>query len=620
MNVDVSARRAARSPSTCSATSTPCRSPAARRRASPRGWPTSSQPRFSPDGRRIAFTSDRGGGDNIWLMNVDGSDKRQLTKEDFRLLNQPSWSPDGRFIVAKKHFTTGRSLGTGEVWLYHVSGGGGVPLVKRASEQHQKELGEPIYAPDGKSVYLHPQRHARRRSSNMRRIRTPTCSTSSATTSTPARSTTAVSGAGGSVRPTPSPDGKKIAFVRRERDQSKLYVKDLAIGRGAQDLRRARPGRAGDLGGDRRLSEHGLDAGQPSRSCSGRAARSAASTPTAASARGDPVPRQRHARGRSTRRIRRSRSRPTASRPRCRAGPSVSPDGRQVVFESLGKLWIKPMAGGAPRRLTERRRGELRAVPVLVARRPDASSSSAGPMRASAGSAPSPRGGGAARDVTTPARPLRAARASRPTARRSCSSRRSGGGLTSPRWSDNPGVYRVAGDRRRAGARSREDGAAPQFGAANDRAVHDRARATASASWSAPISTARRKRVHAERRTGQRLSTSRPTAGYVAFRQNYEAFVMPLMPGSQEVAVDTKGGALPVTRVSADGADFIHWSNDGGAAPLEHGADALHAPTPTRSVPRRAGRRGRAEVRAADDRRVAVDGASPPTSRPGRSR
>ena len=46
--------------------------------------------------------SDRGGGDNIWIMNVDGSDKRQLTKEDFRLLYQPSWSPDGRFISAKK--------------------------------------------------------------------------------------------------------------------------------------------------------------------------------------------------------------------------------------------------------------------------------------------------------------------------------------------------------------------------------------------------------------------------------------------------------------------------------------------------------------------------------------
>ena len=37
------------------------------------GMPFEVQPRFSPDGRRIAFTSDRGGGDNIWVMNRDGS-------------------------------------------------------------------------------------------------------------------------------------------------------------------------------------------------------------------------------------------------------------------------------------------------------------------------------------------------------------------------------------------------------------------------------------------------------------------------------------------------------------------------------------------------------------------
>jgi hypothetical protein len=71
------------------------------------------QPRFSPDGKRISFTSDRGGGDNIWMMAADGNDKRQLTKEDFRLTNQASWSPDGQYIAAKKHFTTQRSLGTG---------------------------------------------------------------------------------------------------------------------------------------------------------------------------------------------------------------------------------------------------------------------------------------------------------------------------------------------------------------------------------------------------------------------------------------------------------------------------------------------------------------------------
>ena len=57
------------------------------------GHSWSMQPRFSPDGSEIAFTSDAAGGDNIWVMNTDGSDARPLTKEKFRLLNNPWWSP-----------------------------------------------------------------------------------------------------------------------------------------------------------------------------------------------------------------------------------------------------------------------------------------------------------------------------------------------------------------------------------------------------------------------------------------------------------------------------------------------------------------------------------------------
>ncbi len=109
------------------------------------------QPRYSPDGRTIAFTSDRGGGDNIWLVERDGSKPRPVTKEKFRLLNSPVWTPDGRFVAARKHFTSRRSLGAGEIWLYHRSGGKGLQMTKRKNEQ--KDLGEPAFSPDGRYLY-----------------------------------------------------------------------------------------------------------------------------------------------------------------------------------------------------------------------------------------------------------------------------------------------------------------------------------------------------------------------------------------------------------------------------------------------------------------------------------
>jgi Tol biopolymer transport system component len=118
------------------------------------GLAWSMQPRFSPDGSEIAFISDAGGGDNIWIMQADGSQAEQLTSEDFRMLNNPYWSPDGSYIAARKHFTTTRSLGTGEIWLYHRDGGSGVAVVERPSEKHQKELGEPAFSPDGRYLYF----------------------------------------------------------------------------------------------------------------------------------------------------------------------------------------------------------------------------------------------------------------------------------------------------------------------------------------------------------------------------------------------------------------------------------------------------------------------------------
>jgi Tol biopolymer transport system component len=109
------------------------------------------QPRYSPDGTKISFTSDAGGGDNIWVMNRDGSNAHAVTKESFRLLNNAVWTPDGQYLVARKHFTSQRSLGAGELWMYHISGGNGLQLTVRKNDQ--QDLNEPSASADGKSIY-----------------------------------------------------------------------------------------------------------------------------------------------------------------------------------------------------------------------------------------------------------------------------------------------------------------------------------------------------------------------------------------------------------------------------------------------------------------------------------
>src|SRR5204862_5170375 len=73
------------------------------------------QPRFSPDGTRIAFASDRDGLWNIWSMDPDGRNARQVSREKQWFVNSPAWSPDGAYIFARRHCVGDRSLGPGVI-------------------------------------------------------------------------------------------------------------------------------------------------------------------------------------------------------------------------------------------------------------------------------------------------------------------------------------------------------------------------------------------------------------------------------------------------------------------------------------------------------------------------
>ncbi|MEI9809598.1 MAG: hypothetical protein WDO16_18025 [Bacteroidota bacterium] len=182
------------------------------------------QPRFSPDGKKILFTSDAGGGDNVWVMNSDGTNAKQVTKETFRLLNNGVWSPDGEYIVARKHFTSTRSLGAGEMWLYHISGGGGLQLTVRKNDQ--QDVNEPVVSPDGRYVYFSEDMYPGgffqyNKDPNNQIFVIKRMDREKGTVET------ITGGPGGAVRPQISHDGKLLSFVKRVRTKTVLYLRNL---------------------------------------------------------------------------------------------------------------------------------------------------------------------------------------------------------------------------------------------------------------------------------------------------------------------------------------------------------------------------------------------------------
>ena len=108
-----------------------------------------TDPAFSPDGRAIAYASDRGGNFDIWIESVSGGDARQLTKSPAQE-TQPNWSPDGRSIVY-------RSEGDrGGLFIVPVHGG---------PERHLSSFGvHPEWSPDGSEILFrtgHGESHQR---------------------------------------------------------------------------------------------------------------------------------------------------------------------------------------------------------------------------------------------------------------------------------------------------------------------------------------------------------------------------------------------------------------------------------------------------------------------------
>ncbi|MGH7444733.1 MAG: LpqB family beta-propeller domain-containing protein, partial [Longimicrobiales bacterium] len=197
-------------------------------------------PAFSPDGRHIAFISDREGQNNLWIMNADGSEPRVVDEdEDVRMLT-PAWTPDGEYIVVRRESVGGGGNGNGGggLWMLHRDGGRGIQILDDNSAHW------PSVSPDGRYVYYHVRERgdALSGSYQVRRLDLRDGTVIAVTAGSAQGAAAGRSSSGGAFAAEISPDGRWLAFARQLPDatvsfkghrfgpRTALWLRDLESG------------------------------------------------------------------------------------------------------------------------------------------------------------------------------------------------------------------------------------------------------------------------------------------------------------------------------------------------------------------------------------------------------
>ena len=186
------------------------------------------QPSYSPDGKKIAFTSDQGGSENLWISDVDGKNPKQLSHDDESEFASPVWTPDGNYIIASR--TTQFPVGAAELWMYHVKGGAGVQVTKSHTKPDAKPRTWSITlgaspSKDGRYLY-----YATRQEPNGFYNVTLPLSQITRHDRITGDDDTVTDAAGSAMRPVISPDGNHLVYGTRYETETGFRIRDLKNG------------------------------------------------------------------------------------------------------------------------------------------------------------------------------------------------------------------------------------------------------------------------------------------------------------------------------------------------------------------------------------------------------
>jgi Tol biopolymer transport system component len=182
-----------------------------------------SQPRYSPDGARIVFISDRDGDENLWIAHADGSDPKALTKGKNNVFRSPEYTPDGKYVVVSK--ATPGTPPTTHLWMYHVDGGSGVKLTGNSEDNKNLFALGPAFGRDPRYVWF-TERTAAGSVYNQLNFRWQ-IAVYDRLTGENFRQSDRV---GAAMRPVLSPDGKWLVYAQRWDAQTGLRLRDLQSG------------------------------------------------------------------------------------------------------------------------------------------------------------------------------------------------------------------------------------------------------------------------------------------------------------------------------------------------------------------------------------------------------